>query len=81
MAKGGELKMAELRLGKLPERAPLKLTISLSPELGRDLEDYADAYEAAYGSRESVAELIPFMLAAFLASDRAFARSRKSRCE
>ena len=71
--------MAELKLQRLPERAPVKLTVSLSPELARDLDDYAAAYEVAYGTRESVAELVPFMLERFLTSDRAFARGRKTR--
>lgn len=71
--------MAELKLSKLPERAPVRLTISLSPELGRALEDFAAAYEAAYESRESVAELIPFILSQFLESDRAFVRGRKAK--
>lgn len=41
--------MADLRLGKLPDRVPVKLTISVSPELNRALSDYARAYEQAYG--------------------------------
>ena len=69
--------MAGLRLAKLPDRTPVKLTISVSPELNQALVDYAAAYEAAYGQAESVADLIPAMLVAFLASDRAFARMRK----
>lgn len=71
--------MADLKLSKLPERAPVRLTISLSPELGRALEDYAAAYEAAYQSRESVAELIPFILSQFLESDRVFAKRQKEK--
>ena len=71
--------MAELKLGRLPERAPVRLTIGLSPELNRDLADYALAYEEAYGTRETVAELIPFMLEKFLSADRAFARARKDK--
>ncbi len=66
--------MAELKLGKLPERTPVKLTIHLPPELHRALEEYSGLYEAAYGSREEVTELIPAMLAKFLESDRAFVR-------
>lgn len=73
--------MAELKLRKLPERTPVKVTISLTPDLGRELDEYAAAYEAAYGTRESVAELIPFMLSEFLESDRAFVRSRKARAK
>ena len=69
--------MAELKLGKLPDRTPVKLTIAVSPELNRALGDYARAYELAYGLAEPPAELVPAMLERFLASDRAFARMRK----
>lgn len=33
--------MADLKLGKLPDRTPVKLSVSVSPELHRMLEDYA----------------------------------------
>jgi hypothetical protein len=68
--------MAELKLARIPDRTPVKLTISISPDLQQALADYAVAYEAAYGQRESVADLVPYMLASFLGSDRAFARTR-----
>lgn len=71
--------MTGLKLPQLPDRTLVKLNISLPPELHRSLIDYAAAYEAAYGMRESVAELIPFMLARFLESDRSFAGARKNR--
>jgi hypothetical protein len=67
----------DIRLRKLPDRTPVKLTISLAPELHQALADYAAAYEAAYGVRETVADLVPFMLAGFLDGDRAFARYRR----
>lgn len=69
--------MAELRLSKLPDRTPVKLSIHVSPELHCALVDYAAAYEQAYGQREPLTELIPAMLASFLESDRGFARQRK----
>jgi hypothetical protein len=69
--------MAELRLAKLPDRTPVKLSITVSPELHRALTDYAAAYEQAYGQAEPVTELIPAMLTSFLESDRGFARQRK----
>ena len=69
--------MAELRLPKLPDRTPVKLSITVSPELHRSLGDYAAAYEQAYGQAEPVTELIPAMLASFLESDREFCRRRK----
>src|SRR3546814_3149228 len=36
------------------------------------------SYRATYGEAESVADLIPFMLGAFLESDRGFAKARKA---
>ena len=71
--------MSSIKLQRLPDRNPVKLTIALSPELNRALGDYAVAYEATYGRAEAVAELIPAMLAAFLESDRGFVRARRSR--
>lgn len=69
--------MAELKLAKLPDRTPVKMGISVMPDLCEALNAYADAYEAAYGHREAVPDLIPFMLESFLASDRSFSRARK----
>ena len=33
--------MADLRLAKLPDRTPVKITISIPPELNQSLADYA----------------------------------------
>lgn len=71
--------MVALKLERLSDRAPVKITILLPPELNRALADYAEAYEAAYGQAELVTELIPAILWTFLQSDRAFARARKAR--
>ena len=68
--------MAQLKLAKLPDRNPVKLTISVSPDLSKALEDYAAVYEATYDQRESVTDLIPYMLGSFLENDRAFTRAR-----
>lgn len=68
--------MVDLKLPKLPDRAPVKMTISVLPDLKRALDDYAAAYEAVYGQAESVADLIPYMLQSFLAGDRGFAKAR-----
>jgi hypothetical protein len=69
--------MAELKLGRLPDRAPVRLTISLPPDLNQALADYAALYEESYGRKESVQELVPAMLAKFLESDKAFTRRRR----
>ena len=68
-----------LKLDRLPDRTPVKITILVPPELNRALADYAEAYAAAYGEAEPVGELIPAILSAFLHSDRAFLRARSSR--
>lgn len=70
--------MAELKLPQLPDRTPVKISISLMPDLHQALADYAALYAKTYGRDEPVAELIPAMLAAFLESDRTFSRSRAS---
>src|SRR3546814_15130878 len=69
--------MADLKLPKLPDRTPVKIGISVMPDVFEALNAYADAYEASYGRRESVPDLIPFMLDSFLASDRSFSRTRR----
>ena len=70
--------MAELKLGKLPDRTPVKLTLTISPDLAEALGDYASLYKATYQRDEPVAELVPAMLRAFLDSDRAFLKARSS---
>ena len=72
----GIAEMADLKLAKLPDRTPVKLTISVSPDLHGALTAYAALYAETYGREEPVAELIPAMLASFLESDRALALSR-----
>jgi hypothetical protein len=67
-----------VKLAKLPDRNPVRLTISVMPELNAALNAYAQAYQAAYGEPAAVADLIPFMLEGYLESDRDFAKARKS---
>lgn len=69
--------MPDLRLPKLRDRTPVKLSISVSPELNAALTDYAALYQETYGQSEPVQELIPAMLVSFLESDKAFARRRR----
>lgn len=68
--------MADLKLPRLPDRTPVKLTISVSPDLHHALTEYAALYTQTYGRDEPIAELIPAILNAFLESDRAFIRGR-----
>ncbi|MDE2562582.1 MAG: DUF2274 domain-containing protein [Sphingomonadales bacterium] len=68
--------MANLKLAQLPDRTPIKMSILVLPDLHQALQDYARIYADAYGREESLAELVPAMLAAFLDSDRTFAKLR-----
>ena len=58
-----------MKLAKLPDRTPVKMNIVLTPGLAQRLREYAAFYAETYGTKEEVAELIPFMLEAFLDSD------------
>jgi hypothetical protein len=65
-----------IKLPKLPDRASVKLIISISPELNAALAEYAEAYVGAYGTAETVADLVPAMIAGFIESDREFQKAR-----
>ena len=67
----------KLKIGPLPDKTPVKLSISLPPELQADLQDYAAVYQRAYGIEAKVQDLVPNMLQTFLASDAGFKRARK----
>lgn len=67
----------ELKLGQLPDRVPVKITMMVSPDLKKALDDYAAVYASAYGRKESVSDLIPYMLEAFLTADGKFREARK----
>jgi len=71
--------MTEIKLAKLPDRTPAKITFVASADLNQDLVDYAEAYRLRYGSAESIAELIPFILRAFIESDAGFKKLRRKR--
>ncbi len=65
-----------LKLPRLPDRNPVRLTVGLPPDLHQALSDYAALYAETYGRTEAVADLVPYMLQGFVESDRAF-RSRR----
>ena len=68
--------MTELKLARLPDRTPVKITITVLPELNQALRQYAEIYRATYGEAESVADVIPFMLCAFLDGDKGFVKAK-----
>ena len=66
-----------LKLDRLPDRESVKITFTADADLKAALNDYAEIYRRAYGQKESVADLIPFMLDAFMNADPGFKRARK----
>ena len=73
--------MKKLRLDKLPDRIPVKMMVTLPPELAVRLRRYADLYAEIYGVREEPADLVPYMLDAFLRTDSAFRRASRAPTE
>jgi len=67
-----------LRLARLPDRAPVRVTLLIEPGLAAALADYAAVYAATYGEAEKTETLIPAMLETFLASDAGFRRARRA---
>ena len=70
--------MMSMKLSKLPDRTPVKLSTTLTPSLAARLRDYAEFYAETYGTREEVADLVPFMLEAFLDGDTEFRRASRT---
>ena len=78
MAKIESVSTPRLRIGKLPDLTPVKMTVYLEPEIHRALEDYARIYAQNYGDEIAPATLVPTMLAAFLGSDSGFKKARRN---
>ena len=66
-----------LKLDRLPDREAVKITFTADAALKSALNDYAEVYRRTYGSKESIADLIPFMLDAFMNADPGFKRARR----
>jgi hypothetical protein len=71
--------MAKLKLGAIADDKPVKLTMELPAPIHRDLVAYGQALarETGQGAVEP-AKLIGAMLARFMATDRAFAKLRRT---
>jgi len=68
-----------LKLAKLPDRTPVKITIAVTPDLHAALNAYLALYRATYEDRGvGLADIVPAMLDAFLTSDRAFIKARRN---
>lgn len=73
--------MPDLKLARLPDRTPVKITFTAGAELNNALEAYAQFYREAYGQEEPVPQLVPYMLEAFLKSDSAFNKARREKAD
>ncbi len=70
--------MPNLKLARLPDRTPVKLTVHVLPDLHEALTAYAAVYAEAYSEPATVEQLVPAMLGSFLDSDREFAKSQRA---
>ena len=71
--------MSKLKLGAIPDDKPIKITIELPAQVHRDLVAYADVVGRQSGQNVEPAKLIPPMLARFMSTDRAFARTQREK--
>jgi hypothetical protein len=72
--------MAKLKLGAIADDKPVKLTVEFPAMVHRDLLAYAEALASETG--QPIADplkLVAPMLARFMATDRAFAKTRRKK--
>ncbi|MEM1131047.1 MAG: DUF2274 domain-containing protein [Pseudomonadota bacterium] len=71
--------MTKLKLGPIPDDKPVKVTVELPAELHRDLTAYGEILGREAGQEPIEAKkLVVPMLERFIATDRAFAKARRS---
>ena len=72
--------MTKLKLGPLVDDKPVRLAVELSAQVHRDLLAYAELLARETRSEAPVepTKLIAPMLARFMATDRAFAKTRRA---
>ena len=72
--------MTNLKLGRLDEDRPVKVTVELPAAVHRDLVRYGEVLARETGEQAPVepARLVAPMLARFMATDRGFAKLRRS---
>lgn len=71
--------MAMLKLGAIEDDKPVKLTVELPAALHRDLVAYGEALASETGQTTvEPARLIAPMISRFMATDRGFAKARRT---
>ena len=71
--------MTKLKLGPITETKPVKVTVELPATLNRDLVAYAEvlACQSGQPAADPVRLIVP-MLERFIATDRGFAKARRT---
>lgn len=71
--------MTKLKLGPIADDKPVKVTVELPADLHRDLTAYSDVLgrENNHPPTDPVRLIVP-MLERFIATDRAFAKARRT---
>lgn len=71
--------MQKLKLGPIADDKPIRLTVELPASIHRDLVAYAEALAQETGKPVGApAKLIVPMIERFMATDRGFAKARRS---
>ena len=70
--------MSKLKLGPITDEKPVRLTAELPAEVHRDLIAYASVLGQQTGQTYEVAQLVAPILKRFMATDRVFAKARRS---
>jgi hypothetical protein len=70
--------MSKLKLGAIPDEKPVKVTIDFPAEIHRDLLTYAELLGRETGQSIDPAKLVAPMLRRFMATDRGFAKARRT---
>lgn len=73
--------MTRLKLGRIPDDRPVKLTIEVPAPIHRKLIAYGEALAREMGEAEAIppAKVAPPMIAGYIESDKEFARLWRSR--
>jgi len=62
----------KIKLGKLPNNANVKVSVSMTATLKAQLERYAELHSQTWEQKVDAAALIPYIVEQFLANDRVF---------
>ena len=70
-----------LKLGPIPDRKPVKLSLSLAPDVNDALNDYAAIHAREHGTEVKPGDVAGLMIERFLEGDTQFKRARKLICK